>query len=190
MICTLNLSLCPTQKKEPKHDKLGWLYHSQSRCNILCSIHYPLEQSKKDQNCKLQFPWADYIPRHSLDFRAVFFNHGPFSVCEISKKKQVNKQKLKISISTTSFGTTSQQWTSFVLYIFWWSPSFFAKLDFSQAHKMKKNISKMRKSKKTIFQWPKLSRLLTTLPRHSPDFRTCLGLSFRALQFATFYTHS
>ena len=108
MICTLNLSLCSTQKKEPKHDKLGWLYHSQSRCIILCSIHYPLEQSKKDQNCKLQFPWADYIPRHSLDFRAVFFNHGPFSVCEISKKKQVNKQKLKISISTTSFGTNEQ----------------------------------------------------------------------------------
>ena len=95
MICTLNLALCPTQKKEPKHDKLGWLYHSQSRCIILCSIHYPLEQSKKDQNCKLQFPWADFIPRHSLDFRAVFFNHGPFSVCEISKKKTSKQTKIE-----------------------------------------------------------------------------------------------
>ena len=33
--------------------------------------------------------------------------------------KQVNKQKLKFSICTTRFGTTSQQWTSFVLYILW-----------------------------------------------------------------------
>ena len=38
----------------------------------------------------------------------------------------------------------------------------------------------MRKSEKTTFQWPKVSRLLTTLPRHRPDFRTGLRFSFRA----------
>ena len=38
----------------------------------------------------------------------------------------------------------------------------------------------MRKSEKTTFQWPKVSKLLTTLPRHRPDFRTGLRFSFWA----------
>ena len=38
----------------------------------------------------------------------------------------------------------------------------------------------MRKSEKTTFQWPKVSKLLITLPRHKPDFRTGLRFSFRA----------
>ena len=38
----------------------------------------------------------------------------------------------------------------------------------------------MRKSKKTTFQWPKVSKLLTTLPRHRADIRTGLRFSFWA----------
>ena len=40
--------------------------------------------------------------------------------------------------------------------------------------------SKMRNSEKSTFKWPKVSRLPTTLPRHRPDFRAGLRLSFRA----------
>ena len=87
--------------------------------------------------------------------------------------KQTNQQKLKISISTTRFGTTSQQWASFILYIFWWSLSSFVKLEFAQVHKL-------RKSQKTTFRWPEVSRFLTMLPRHRPDFRTGLRFSFWA----------
>ena len=39
---------------------------------------------------------------------------------------------------------------------------------------MRKSLCKMRKSEKTTFQWAKVSRLLTTLPRHRADFRTFL----------------
>ena len=38
----------------------------------------------------------------------------------------------------------------------------------------------MRKIEKTTFQWPKVSRLLTTLTRQRPEFRTGLRFSFRA----------
>ena len=37
----------------------------------------------------------------------------------------------------------------------------------------------MRKGEKTTFQWPKVSRLLTTLPCHRPDFSTGLRFLFR-----------
>ena len=40
----------------------------------------------------------------------------------------------------------------------------------------------MAKSEKTTFQWPKVRRLLITLPRHTPDFRTGLRFSFQALE--------
>ena len=30
------------------------------------------EQSEKEQNCNVKFPQADYLPRHSSDFRTVF----------------------------------------------------------------------------------------------------------------------
>ena len=47
---------------------------------------YILERSEKVQNCKLQFPQADYIPRNSPNFRTVFgIMIGPFSSCEIGK---------------------------------------------------------------------------------------------------------
>ena len=36
----------------------------------------------------------------------------------------------------------------------------------------------MRKSKNTTLQWPKVSRLPTTVPRHRPDFRTGFRFSF------------
>ena len=40
--------------------------------------------TEKDQNCKLQFPQADYFLRNSPDFRTVFgIMIGPFSFCEI-----------------------------------------------------------------------------------------------------------
>ena len=38
----------------------------------------------------------------------------------------------------------------------------------------------MRKSEKTTFQWPKVIKLLTTIPCHRPDFRTGLRFSFWA----------
>ena len=38
----------------------------------------------------------------------------------------------------------------------------------------------MRKSEKTSFQGPKVSKLLTTLPRHRADIRTGLSFLFRA----------
>ena len=38
----------------------------------------------------------------------------------------------------------------------------------------------MRKSEKTTFQWPKVIKLLITIPCHRPDFRTGLRFSFWA----------
>ena len=38
----------------------------------------------------------------------------------------------------------------------------------------------MRKGEKTTFQWPKVSRLFTTLPRHRPYFGTGLIFLVRA----------
>ena len=38
----------------------------------------------------------------------------------------------------------------------------------------------MRKSEKTTFQWPKVSKSLTTLPRHRAYIRTGLRFQFRA----------
>ena len=62
---------------------------------------------------------------------------GQFSSCEISQTWGTNKRTNKSSKSTTRFWTTSHQWMDFVLCIFWWSPSSFAKLEFSQVHKMR-----------------------------------------------------
>ena len=38
----------------------------------------------------------------------------------------------------------------------------------------------MRKSKKITLQWPKVSRLLTTITSHTPEINTGLRFSFRA----------
>ena len=38
----------------------------------------------------------------------------------------------------------------------------------------------MRKSEKTTFQWPKVSKLLTMVPRHRANIRTGLRFLFRA----------
>ena len=100
--------------------------------------------------------------------------------------KQTNKQKLKISISTTRFGTTSQQQTSFVLNILWWTPSSFAKLELFRYIKWEKTLYKMRKSKKTTFQWPLVSRLLTTsqiwFQNRSQIFVSGMGRAFSELR--------
>ena len=105
---------------------------------------------KKDQNCKLQFPQPDYWPRHSPDFRtdwAIFLLWNWQNV----RCKQTIKQKLKFSISTTRFGPTSQQWTSFVLYILWWSPSSFCETwVFSGTKNAKKPYIKWEKSRKPL----------------------------------------
>ena len=53
-------------------------------------------------------------------------------------------------------------------------------LNFLRYIKWEKALYKMRKSKKTTFQRAKVSRILTTLLRHRPDFRTGLRFSFRA----------
>ena len=88
--------------------------------------------------------------------------------------------KLKFSISTTRLLTTSQfqfqnsswnhDWTIFLLQN--WKNVRYIKWEKAQC--------KMRKSEKTTFQWPKVSRLLITLPRHRHDFRTCLRFLFPA----------
>ena len=75
-----------------------------------------------------------------------------------NKSKQTNQQKWKILIIKASLGTSFGP-----LYILWWIISSFAKLKFSQLHKMRKSsLSNMRKSEKTCFQWPKVSKFLTT----------------------------
>ena len=53
-------------------------------------------------------------------------------------------------------------------------------LNFLRYIKWGKALYKMRKSEKTTFQWPKVSRLLTMWPRHRPDFRTVLRFLFWA----------
>ena len=40
--------------------------------------------------------------------------------------------------------------------------------------------------KKNTFQWPKVSRLFTTLTRHRPNFRTGLKFSFWATEVSFF----
>ena len=94
--------------------------------------------------------------------------------------KQTNKQKLKFSISTTRLPTTSQSW----LQNSFWNHdcTIFLLQSWQNVRyiKWEKALCKIRKSEKTTFQSPKVSRLLTTLPRHRADFRTGLRFSFQA----------
>ena len=53
-------------------------------------------------------------------------------------------------------------------------------LNFLRYIKWGKALYKMRKSEKTTFQWPKVIKLLITIPCHRPDFRTGLIFSFWA----------
>ena len=121
----------------------------------------PLHSSAEWKRSK--FPQADYLPRHNPDFKTVFgITYGPFSLIKINKTWGTNKQtkKMKISISTTRFGTTSHQLTSFASYTLWWSPSSFAKLEFS--------LQRVRKPLSSGQKWyPQVDYL----QRHTPDFR-------------------
>ena len=90
----------------------------QSKTNHVKPLHSSAEWKRS------KFPQADYLPRHNPDFKTVFgIIFGPFSLIKISKTWGTNKQtkKMKISISTTIFGTTSHQLTSFASYTLWWS---------------------------------------------------------------------
>ena len=53
-------------------------------------------------------------------------------------------------------------------------------LNFHRYVKWEKALYKVRKSEKITFQWSKVSRLLTTITSHRPDFNTGLRFSFRA----------
>ena len=53
---------------------------------------YMFERSEKCQNCKLQIPQAEYLPRNSPGFRTAFgIMIGPFSFCEIGKTIGIEK---------------------------------------------------------------------------------------------------
>ena len=99
--------------------------------------------------------------------------------------KQTNKQKLKISISTTRLPTTSQFWFQNSFWNHDWTIFLLRNWQNLRYIKWEKALRKMGKSKKTTFQWPKVSKLLTTLPRHRADIRTGLRFLFRAPE-ATF----
>ena len=135
-----------------------------------------IECSEKYKSFKLKIPQPDSKRRHSPDFRIVFgIMIGPFSSCEIGKtwgtNKQVNKQTNK------NFNIHNQSWNNFTaMHKFCFILSFLRNLNFLRYIKWEKALYKMRKSEKTTSQWPKVSRLLTTLPRHRPDIRT--GLRF------------
>ena len=94
--------------------------------------------------------------------------------------KQTNKQKLKISISTTRLPTTSQSWFQNSFRNHDWTIFLLRNWQSVRFIKWEKALYKMRKSEKTTFQSPKVSKLLITLPRHKPDFRTGLRFSFWA----------
>ena len=145
---------------------------------------WPLERSEKDQNCKLQFPQPDYWPLHSPDFRTVFgIMTEPFSSCEIGKTWGTNKQVNKQTNKNWNFQFPqpdlerrhSNEQVLFYTFCGEVLP-LLRRLNFLRYIKWEKALYKMRKGEKTTFQWPKVSRLLTTLPRHRPDIRT--GLRF------------
>ena len=94
--------------------------------------------------------------------------------------KQTNKQKLKISISTTRLPTTSQSWFQKSFWNHDWTIFLLRNWQNVRFTKWEKALCKMRKREKTTFQWPKVSKFLTMLPRYRPDFRTGLRFSFRA----------
>ena len=91
------LKICKTQRFCSWNKRS---YLSTKVCSRAWWWRWTIERSEKDQNYKLQFPLADYLPCNSADFRAVFeIEIGPFSFCEISKTwgtiKQLNKQRNK-----------------------------------------------------------------------------------------------
>ena len=59
-------------------------------------------------------------------------------------------------------------------------------LNFHRYVKWEKALYKVRKSEKITFQWSKVSRLLTTITSHRPDFNTGLRFSFWAPEVPVF----
>ena len=151
---------------------------------ILSKLFYPFTQytpecSEKYKNFKLKIPQPDSERRHGPDFRTFFgIMIGPFSICEIGKtwgtNKQVNKQTNRNW--KFQFPTTSQSWFQNSFWNHNWTIFLFRNWQNVRYIKWEKALCKMRKSEKTTFQWPKVSKLLTTLPRHRPHIRT--GLRF------------
>ena len=94
--------------------------------------------------------------------------------------KQTNKLKFKISISTTRLPTTSQSWFQNSFWNHDWTIFLLQNWQNVRYIKWEKALCKMRKSEKTTFQWPKVSKSLTTLPRHRANIRTGLRFLFRA----------
>ena len=141
-----------------------------------------------NKNWKFQFPQLDYWPRQSPDFRTVFgIMIGPFSSCKIGKMWGTNKQVNKQTNKNWKFQFHNQIWnhvtamnkfciTHFVVKSFLLLPN----LNFHRYVKWEKALYKVRKSEKITFQWSKVSRLLTTITSHRPDFNTGLRFSFRA----------
>ena len=130
-----------------------------------------VECSEKYKSFKLKIPQPDSERRHSPDFRTVFgIMIGPFSSCEIGKtwgtNKQVNKQtnknwKFEFPQPDLERRHSNQQ---VLFYTFCCEVlPLLRNLDFLRYIKWEKDLYKMRK---TTFQWPKVSRLLTMLPRN------------------------
>ena len=116
------------------------------QCLLNHQNHIYIRVQWKRSNCKLQFPQLDYWPRHSPNFRTVFgILIGPFSSCEIGKtwgtNKDVNKQtnknrKFKYPQPDLEPRLSNEQ--VFIRHL-WWSPSSFARLEYSQVHKVRKS---------------------------------------------------
>ena len=109
---------------------------------------------------------------------------GLFSSCEIGKMWGTNKQTNKNWIFQFPQPDLEQLRHSNEQVLFYTFCGevlpLLRKCNFLTYKKWEKALYKMRKSEKTTFQWPKVSRLLTTLPRHRADIRTGLRFLFRA----------
>ena len=119
--------------------------------------------------------------------QTVAFMIGPFSSCEIGKtrgtNKQVNKQTNKNwNLQFPQPDLEPRHSNEQVLFYTFCGEvlPLLKNLNFLRYIKWGKALYKMRKRENTTFQWPKVSRLLTTLPRCRPDFRTGLRFWFRA----------
>ena len=136
----------------------------------------------------MKIPQPDSERRHSPDFRTVFgIMIGPFSSCEIGKTWGTNKQVNKQTNKNWKFQFPQPDYrprhspdfrTVFGIMI---GP--FSSCEIGKTWGLRtweKALYKMRKSEKTTFQWPKVSKLLTTLPRHRANIRTGLRFFFRA----------
>ena len=163
---------------------LTWGLCLQDQIEVQCTV----ECCEKYKSFKLKIPQPDSERRHSPDFRTVFgIMIGPFSFCEIGKTWGTNKQVNKQTNKNWKFQFPQPDYrprhspdfrTVFGIMI---GP--FSSCEIGKTWGLRtweKALYKMRKSEKTTLQWPKVSKLLTTLPRHRADIRTGLRFLFRA----------